>query len=54
MVWSGPDAPAAISTRHSAWRLAPWVGDAKVVIVAFGVLVRRASSRRITVFTVSS
>jgi hypothetical protein len=39
-------APALISTSHSERPLvAPRLGDARVVIVAFGVLVMRASAR---------
>src|SRR6202008_1175695 len=43
----GPCAPAAISTCHiDKPVVAPSVGDAKVVIVAFGVSVRRRSPAR--------
>jgi hypothetical protein len=38
-----------MSTRHSARPAPPWVGDASVVMIAFGVWVRRASAPRMTV-----
>jgi hypothetical protein len=37
-----------MSTRHRAREVDPWVGEAQVVMTAFGVSVRRASTERIT------
>src|SRR5262245_15226008 len=45
---SGPAAPGTISTCQSATPAPPRVGEANVVVVALGVLLRRASARRMT------
>lgn len=45
---SGPDWPARMSTRHTACAAPPWVGEARVVMTALGVSVRRVSARRMT------
>lgn len=48
MAWYGPEVAAAMSTRHRAASVPPWVGEAYVVMTAFGVVVTRASALRMT------